>query len=112
MGGHFAEPRMGKKGGPALGRQLVKSHKPGTTGKRGQGVGEGYLHTAELQVNEVPLDTAELQVSRAQEWTQGRGRVQGMGTFTQQSLKVHKIENFFDSDFGICLISLLVKLKC
>ncbi len=24
------------------------------------------------------------------------------------SLKVHKIENFFDSDFGICVISLLV----
>ncbi len=23
-------------------------------------------------------------------------------------LKVHKIENFFDSDFGICVISLLV----
>ncbi len=23
------------------------------------------------------------------------------------SLKVHKIENFFDSDFGICVISLL-----
>ncbi len=22
-------------------------------------------------------------------------------------LKVHKIENFFDSDFGICIISLL-----
>ncbi len=26
-------------------------------------------------------------------------------------LKVHKIENFFDSDFGICVISLLVMLK-
>jgi hypothetical protein len=26
-------------------------------------------------------------------------------------LKVHKIENFFDSDFGICLISLLVMSK-
>ncbi len=23
------------------------------------------------------------------------------------ALKVHKIENFFDSDFGICVISLL-----
>jgi hypothetical protein len=23
-------------------------------------------------------------------------------------LKVHKIENFFDSDYGICVISLLV----
>ncbi len=27
------------------------------------------------------------------------------------TLKVHKIENFFDSDFGICLISLLVMSK-
>ncbi len=26
-------------------------------------------------------------------------------------LKVHKIENFFDSDFGICVISLLVLRK-
>ncbi len=26
----------------------------------------------------------------------------------RKSLKVHKIENFFDSDFGICVISLLV----
>ncbi len=26
-------------------------------------------------------------------------------------LKVHKIENFFDSDFGICIISLLVMHK-
>ncbi len=28
-----------------------------------------------------------------------------------QRLKVHKIENFFDSDFGICVISLLVMSK-
>ncbi len=27
------------------------------------------------------------------------------------NLKVHKIENFFDSDFGICVISLLVMHK-
>ena len=27
------------------------------------------------------------------------------------SLKVHKIENFFDSDFGICVFSLLVMSK-
>jgi hypothetical protein len=26
-------------------------------------------------------------------------------------LKVHKIENFLDSDFGICVISLLVMSK-
>ncbi len=26
-------------------------------------------------------------------------------------LKVHKIENFFDSDFGICVISLLIMSK-
>jgi hypothetical protein len=26
-------------------------------------------------------------------------------------LKVHKTENFFDSDFGICIISLLVMPK-
>ncbi len=26
-------------------------------------------------------------------------------------LKVHKIENIFDSDFGICVISLLVMSK-
>jgi hypothetical protein len=26
-------------------------------------------------------------------------------------LKVHKIENFFDSNFGICVISLLVMSK-
>ncbi len=26
-------------------------------------------------------------------------------------LKVHKIENFFDSDFGICIISLLAMSK-
>jgi hypothetical protein len=29
----------------------------------------------------------------------------------KSTLKVHKIENFFDSDFGICLISLLVMSK-
>ncbi len=29
----------------------------------------------------------------------------------RESLKVHKIENFFDSDFGICVISLLVMSK-
>jgi hypothetical protein len=28
-----------------------------------------------------------------------------------KTLKVHKIENFFDSDFGICVISLLVMHK-
>jgi hypothetical protein len=27
------------------------------------------------------------------------------------TLKVHKIENFFDSDFGICVISLIVRSK-
>jgi hypothetical protein len=27
------------------------------------------------------------------------------------ALKVHKIENFFDSDFGICIISLLIMSK-
>jgi hypothetical protein len=32
-----------------------------------------------------------------------------MGPF--HCLKVHKIENFFDSDFGICIISLLVMSK-
>ncbi len=30
---------------------------------------------------------------------------------TSTTLKVHKIENFFDSDFGICVISLLVMHK-
>ncbi len=30
---------------------------------------------------------------------------------TGNPLKVHKIENFFDSDFGICVISLLVMHK-
>jgi hypothetical protein len=29
-------------------------------------------------------------------------------TFSDDTLKVHKIKNFFDSDFGICVISLLV----
>jgi hypothetical protein len=29
----------------------------------------------------------------------------------ESTLKVHKIENFFDSDFGICVISLLVMHK-
>jgi hypothetical protein len=28
-----------------------------------------------------------------------------------RTLKVHKIENFFDSDFGSCVISLLVISK-
>ncbi len=28
-----------------------------------------------------------------------------------KALKVHKIENFFDYDFGICVISLLVMSK-
>jgi hypothetical protein len=36
----------------------------------------------------------------------------GYGCAPQKSsLKVHKIENFFDSDFGICVISLLVMHK-
>jgi hypothetical protein len=30
---------------------------------------------------------------------------------TKLALKVHKIENFFDSDFVICVISLLVMHK-
>jgi hypothetical protein len=30
---------------------------------------------------------------------------------TLAALKVHKIENFFDFDFGICVISLLVMSK-
>ncbi len=33
------------------------------------------------------------------------------GQPTEEHLKVHKIENFFDSDFGICVISLLVMSK-
>jgi hypothetical protein len=32
-------------------------------------------------------------------------------SFKKYNLKVHKIENFFDSDFGICVISLLVISK-
>ncbi len=32
-------------------------------------------------------------------------------TIRTVQLKVHKIENFFDSDFGICVISLLVMHK-
>ncbi len=36
--------------------------------------------------------------------TRGRARI-------CKGLKVHKIENFFDSDFGICVISLLVMSK-
>ncbi len=35
----------------------------------------------------------------------------GIGESPKPSLKVHKIENFFDSDFGICFISLLVMSK-
>jgi hypothetical protein len=31
--------------------------------------------------------------------------------YEYNALKVHKIENFFDSDFGICIISLLVLSK-
>ncbi len=38
--------------------------------------------------------------------TGGKGKVDsGIG------LKVHKIENFFDTDFGNCVISLLVMHK-
>ncbi len=29
----------------------------------------------------------------------------------QKGLKVHKTENFFDSDFGICVFSLLIMSK-
>ncbi len=36
------------------------------------------------------------------------GRVAGG---KKNMLKVHKIENFFDSDFGICVVSLLVMSK-
>jgi hypothetical protein len=39
---------------------------------------------------------------------QGEGRLAMKG---DGLLKVHKIENFFDSDFGICVISLLVMSK-
>ncbi len=31
--------------------------------------------------------------------------------YCESYLKVHKTENFFDSDFGICVISLLVIAK-
>ncbi len=41
-----------------------------------------------------------------------RERVQCFNFSTEPVfLKVHKIENFFDSDFGICVISLLVMHK-
>ncbi len=36
---------------------------------------------------------------------------EGDGGVGLMYLKVHKIENFFDSDFGICIISLLVMSK-
>ncbi len=35
----------------------------------------------------------------------------GQNNEEKEALKVHKIENFFDSDFGICVISLLVLSK-
>ncbi len=34
-----------------------------------------------------------------------------LAVLSKKFLKVHKIENFFDSDFGICFISLLVISK-
>ncbi len=41
----------------------------------------------------------------------GAERKNGLLVVKLNSLKVHKIENFFDSDFGICIISLLVLLR-
>ncbi len=38
------------------------------------------------------------------------GKMWGLAVRTT-CLKVHKIENFFDSDFGICVISFLVISK-
>ncbi len=44
----------------------------------------------------------------------GEGNIKRLFTTNHRlnmELKVHKIENFFDSDFGICVISLLVMSK-
>ncbi len=40
-----------------------------------------------------------------------RGRANASLRSKDPRLKVHKIENFFDSDFGMCVISLLVMSK-
>jgi hypothetical protein len=40
-----------------------------------------------------------------------RGTVEKAGNHAARTLKVHKIENVFDSDFGICVISLSVMSK-
>ncbi len=37
--------------------------------------------------------------------------VSGVCALSARALKVHKIENFFGSDFEFCVISLLVMLK-
>ena len=50
---YFSDLKMGKKGGGNLGRQLVKKQ---TVHRKldGKGaVGNGYLHTAELQVDQI-----------------------------------------------------------
>jgi hypothetical protein len=44
-------------------------------------------------------------VSRLGKWEH---KVIGKRSWQKSLLKVHKIENFFDSDLGICVISLIV----
>ncbi len=44
------------------------------------------------------------------QWEQGEYR-EGGGKGLELTLKVHKIENFFGSEFEFCTISLLVLLK-
>jgi hypothetical protein len=61
----------------------------------------------------VPL-VRELRSTRSCDFlNRGGGFIKGIlrGVRCTKSLKVHKIENFFGSDFEFCVISLLVMLK-
>jgi hypothetical protein len=85
-----------------------------TNGK--QGPAPEIRHTLDpplLSLLVVPL-VRELRSTRSCDFlNRGGGFIKGIlrGFRSTKSLKVHKIENFFCSDFEFCVISLLVMLK-
>ncbi len=75
-------------------------------GKRGGG-GE-YVDKVYVKIIIVKLKVSNVQNGLTRLFSELKRNLSQKDTLT---LKVHKIDKFFDSDFGICFISLLVMHK-
>jgi hypothetical protein len=73
----------------------------------GQRKGYGLLVNRRVMMHWLKGGYGSLAKRAVVQWVRRRVLVHWL----EECLKVHKIENFFDSDFGICLISLLVMSK-